>query len=373
MSAPGDLAELLRQKQQLEPLLDISPSAIVITDVDSTVVAWNPAAEDLFGYTADEAEGKNLDDLVARTEDLHRAAVEYSERALGNERIRTVARRTRKDGTLVDVEVRGAPMLANGKTIGTFGTYHDVTEFQRQKRFYEALVAVSPAAIVAIDPLNRVTLWNPAAERLFGYRAGEALGQNVDDLVAQHPEIRDEAARLNRTVEGRQIRTITRRTRKDGSLVDVELLGAPVSVGDEVVGRYAIYLDISELQRQKQYYDALVELSQTAITTIDPDDIVTSWNPEAERLFGYSADEAIGRNIDQLVANHPEIHDEAARLSAQGPEHAARPTTRRTRKDGSLVDVEVTAGPVTLGGEVVGKYALYHDISEIEEKRRYLE
>src|SRR5919108_161129 len=131
---------LLALRQQLEPLLDISPSAIVITDLESKVVAWNPAAEDLFGYTSDEAVGRNLDDLVATTDELHQAAVAYSRRALGREEVRTVTRRTRKDGTLVDVEVRAAPLLSNGEPVGAFGVYHDVTELHRQKRFYEALL-----------------------------------------------------------------------------------------------------------------------------------------------------------------------------------------------------------------------------------------
>jgi PAS domain S-box-containing protein len=368
-----NVAALQELRQQLEPLLHISPSAIVITDLESKVVAWNPAAEELFGYTADEATGRYLDDLVARTEELHEAASAFSRRALDRHEIRTLTRRTRKDGTLVDVELRAAPLVAGGAHIGTFGIYHDVTELHRQKRFYEALVDVSPAAVVAIDPQDRVTLWNPAAERLFGYSAGEASGRNVDDLVATVPEVREEAERLNRTVEQAQIRVITRRTRKDGTLVDVELLGAPVMIGDELVGRYAIYLDISELQRRKQYYEALLELSPTAITTVDPNDVVTSWNPAAERLFGYTAEEAIGRNIDSLVASREDIRDEAVAISDDIAGRQVRLTTRRTRKDGTLVDVDVAAAPIFVGGALIGKYALYHDISELQRQRRYYE
>jgi len=86
-------------------LLEISPSAIVITDLDALVVAWNPAAEALFGYARDEAIGRNLDDLVAETEELHGMAVAYSQRAVHRHHVRTFARRTRKDGSLVDVEL----------------------------------------------------------------------------------------------------------------------------------------------------------------------------------------------------------------------------------------------------------------------------
>ncbi|HEX8100631.1 MAG TPA: PAS domain S-box protein, partial [Actinomycetota bacterium] len=135
---------LLREKQHLEPLLQISPTAIVITDLDANIVAWNPAAEALFGYSAEEAVGRNLDDLVARTEQLHEDAVAFTQRAGQKDRVHSITRRTRKDGTFVDVEVLGAPLLADGELVGMFGIYHDITELQRQKRYYEALIEASP-------------------------------------------------------------------------------------------------------------------------------------------------------------------------------------------------------------------------------------
>jgi PAS domain S-box-containing protein len=365
--------QLRQQQEHLAPLLEISPSATILTDLDSRVVAWNPAAERLFGYTTEEALGHNLDDLVARTEDLHQAAISFSRRAVGKDRVQAITRRTRKDATFVDVEVRAAPVLVDGEPVGTLGIYHDITELQRQKQYYEALLDVSPAAIVAIDPRDRVTLWNPAAERLFGYTTEEAVGRNIDDLVANDQQIRGEAETFNRQAEGGPVRGTTRRTRKDGSLVDVEVLGAPINVGAERVGRYAIYLDISELQQRKQYYESLLELSPTAIITIDPRDNVTSWNPAAERLFGYTAEEAVGRNIDDLVANRSEIREEAIDVSRRIAHQEVRLTTRRTRKDGSLVDVDITGAPIYLGGELVGMYGLFHDVSELQEQRRHLQ
>jgi PAS domain S-box-containing protein len=366
--------ELLReQRDHLSPLLEISPSATILTDLDSRVVAWNPGAERLFGYTSEEALGHNLDDLVARTEDLHETAVSYSRRAVGKDHVRAITRRTRKDGEFVDVEVRAAPVLVDGEPVGTLGIYHDITELQRQKQYYEALLDVSPAAIVAIDPRDEVTLWNPAARRLFGYTAEEAVGRKIDDLVANDQQIRGEAETLNRQAEAGPVRGTTRRTRKDGSLVDVEVLGAPINVGGKRVGRYAIYLDISELQQRKQYYESLLEVSPTAIITIDPQENVTSWNPAAERLFGYTAEEAIDRSIDDLVANRPEIRDEAVAVSKRIAHEEVRLTTRRARKDGSLVDVHVTGAPIYLGGELVGMYGLFHDVSELQEQRRYLQ
>jgi HPt (histidine-containing phosphotransfer) domain-containing protein len=84
---------------------------------------------------------------------------------------------------------------------------------------------------------------------------------------------------------------VTKRTRKDGSLIDVELLAAPVLVGGEAIGTigtYPIYHDVSELQRRRQYLESLLELSATAIVTVGLDDNVTSWDGAAETLFRYT-------------------------------------------------------------------------------------
>ena len=131
-----------------------------------------------------------------------------------------------------------------------------------------------------------------------------------------------------------------------------------------------------ELRRQKEYFEALVLNSPVAIAIIDLDGNVVSWNPAAERLFGYTQAEAVGRSIDDLVAETPQMRAEVLKytqhVSSDGRVDAV---TRRSRKDGTLVDVELLAVPVTVGGERVRTYAMYHDITElkrIEEEVREL-
>src|SRR5919107_630215 len=122
-----------------------------------------------------------------------------------------------------------------------------------------------------------------------------------------------------------------------------------------------------ELRRQKEYFEALVLNSPVAIAIIGLDGNVVSWNPAAERLFGYTQAQAVGRSVDDLVAETPEMHAEvlgyAQQVSSDGRVDAV---TRRSRKDGTLVDVELLAVPVTVGGEQVGTYAMYHDITELK-------
>jgi PAS domain S-box-containing protein len=243
--------ELRRQQRYVESLVEINPTAIVTVDRDGVVTSWNLAAEELFGYSRDEAIGRNLDDLVVG-QDLRSQAVSY-EQALRAGRFHTVTQRARRDGTLADVELIVVPVIEAGQATGYLVIYHDISELQRQKQYYQSLLEVSPTAIVTIDPDHKVTSWNPAAEKLFAYSHEEAIGRDIDSLVANTEAVHREAVQLNRQArEAGQVQLTTRRTRKDGSLVDVDVRAAPIRVGEEMVGLYAIYHDISELQRARE-------------------------------------------------------------------------------------------------------------------------
>src|SRR5829696_6367302 len=126
-------------------------------------------------------------------------------------------------------------------------------ELRQQKEYFEALVLNSPVAIAIMDLDEKVVSWNPAAERLFGYSQDEAVGRSIDDLLAGTQKMHAEVLEYTRQVSGnRRVDTVTRRSRKDGTLVDVELLAVPVSVGEDQVGTYAMYHDISELKRAEE-------------------------------------------------------------------------------------------------------------------------
>jgi PAS domain S-box-containing protein len=245
---------------------------------------------------------------------------------------------------------------------------------EEQRLYYETLIEVSPIAIITGDPDLIVTSWNPGAERLFGYSKEQAIGRHINDLVAKADEIRDEAIALDAKLFEEPVRLVSRRTRKDGSLVDVVICAAPIVLDGMVLGTYAIYEDVSELVRQRTFFESLVESSPAAVIMADRDATVTLWNPAAEKLFGYTAAEAIGQNLDDLVANRPEIHEEAVAWSAETRESEEfHRVGRRTRKDGSLVDVDIVAVPVVLEGEAASWHNIYHDVTEIEQARRQLQ
>ncbi|MGE5236789.1 MAG: response regulator [Acidobacteriota bacterium] len=116
-------------------------------------------------------------------------------------------------------------------------------------------------------------------------------------------------------------------------------------------------------QQQKQYFEQLVLNSPVAITTLDLDQNIASCNPEFEKLFGYTAQESLGHNLDELL-NSSETLNTAVAYTEEALERPVHGIGRRQRKDGSYVDVELAGVPVFVAGRRVGVLAIYHDITE---------
>ena len=134
-------------------------------------------------------------------------------------------------------------------------------EAHSQRQYFEALMNVCPVAVASTDTDNTIVACNPAFEQLFGYTQAEIVGCNLDEVVST-PEFRVEASHYSTlTQEGEIIHATTRRRRKDDSLVDVEVLGAPVVLEDRKVGFFGLYLDITE---RKQVMEALEQARAAA-------------------------------------------------------------------------------------------------------------
>ncbi len=137
--------EAYSQRQYFEALMNICPIAVVRTDVDDLIVACNPAFEQLFGYTQVEILGCNLDELVS-TPEYRAEASSYQTRAQEGEVVHAITRRRRKDHTLVDVEVLGAPVVVEGRKVGIFALYLDITERKQAMEAIEQARAAAEAA-----------------------------------------------------------------------------------------------------------------------------------------------------------------------------------------------------------------------------------
>jgi PAS domain S-box-containing protein len=123
-------------------------------------------------------------------------------------------------------------------------------------------------------------------------------------------------------------------------------------------------------ERRQQYFHELVENNPVAIVTLDQDFLITDCNPAFEKLFGYGKDEVLNQDLDALVAT-VETRSEATEASDVALSGGVvKGMGQRTRKDGSLLDVEYAGVPVLVDGKQVGVMALYHDVTELLQTRR---
>jgi PAS domain S-box-containing protein len=165
----------------------------------------------------------------------------------------------------------------------------ELAEARRRLDELESLVEISPVAIVVMDAEERVTGWNPAAAQLFGYSPQEAIGHHVDDLVLNE-DLRGEGLDVTREARERgRAERITRRMRKDGTLVDVQMMLVPLTVDGEHVGFYAIYHDITELQRAREHAETLLAVTQVLGKTLSLEDTFEAILGELQEVVPYDS------------------------------------------------------------------------------------
>jgi PAS domain S-box-containing protein len=371
--------EELRQTYiTLESIFRASPAAIVVIDADHNVAAWNKAAEQIFGWTAEEAMGQELpivlsdSQSIALAREYHRGMLEGG--SLFNEELKA----QRKDGTLLDISVSGAPMCDGmGRVTGGVAVISDITERKRAqeelRQAYETLEGIfsaSPAAIVVIDPDFRVCAWNNAAEHMFGWTAEEVMGQELPTVPESvRSKAREDRDRLLRG-EALSVETIARR--KDGTIIDLNVSGAPMR---DAEGKYArcvtVFTDITERKRaQRELREAYETLATTlrtspiALLTVDLEGNVTAWNQASERLFGWTAEEVLGRPLPIIPGDPDAVHRSVQERVRQG-EMRVNTELKRQRKDGTLLDVSFSMAPfLDASGQIKGALAAYIDLTE---------
>jgi PAS domain S-box-containing protein len=241
-----------------------------------------------------------------------------------------------------------------------------------------AIVDSADDAIVGKTLDGVITSWNRAAERIFGYTAAEAVGQHILLIV---PEDRraEEATVLARLRRGERIDHFeTVRQTRDGRRIPVSLTVWPIINADgTIIGASKVARDISD-RRQSEVLSArlaaIVDSSDDAIVSKTLDGVITSWNRGAERMFGYTAAEAIGQHIFLIIPDDRRDEEEGvlARLR-QGGRVDHFETVRRT-KDGRQVPISLTVSPIRDDhGTIVGASKVARDITErrlAEETRR---
>ena len=241
---------------RLAAIVSSSDDAIVAKDLNGTITDWNATAERLFGYTAEEAIGRNISLIAPPGREVEMREI-LAKVVRGEKVDHFETQRRHKDGSLIEISVTVSPIYgASGKVVGASKIAREIGERKRlaaQRGLLAAIVSASGDAIISKDLDGTVTSWNNAAERLFGYTEAEMLGQSISKIVP--PERIDETKRiLAEIARGERIDHFeTQRRHKDGSLVEISLTVSPIyDDAGRVIGASKISRDISERRHAEE-------------------------------------------------------------------------------------------------------------------------
>jgi len=314
----------------LAAIIDSSEDAIISKSLEGIVTSWNSAAERIFGYTAAEMVGQPISKIIppergAEEPDILRR-IGRGERV---EHFET--KRVRKDGRTVEVSLTISPIKdQNGKLVGASKIARDITEQkltdrridEERERLRVTLSSIGDAVIVT-DVRGALQYLNPVAEALTGWKQAEAEGkplETVFNIINEQSRRRVESpaaiAMRDGIVIGLANHTVL--ISRDGSEMAIDDSAAPIRDGDGAVhGVVLVFRDVTGMRAAAEFRErlaAVVESSDDAIITKDLTGRITSWNRAAERMFGYSQEEAIGRPITMLIP--PDRLDEEPKILA---------------------------------------------------------
>lgn len=353
---------------------------IISIDHKGKVIEWNAAAETTVGYRREDVLGRELAGLIIppAQRERHREGLErYLITGHGpvlNQRLELTA--IRSDGKEFPVELAVTRIPGEGPP--TFTAYvRDITErkqnenmVERAREYAEATLRTSPVPLLVLESDLRVVTANDAFYQRFQVKPEETEGRLVYELGNHQwdiPKLRDllegilshqtwfEQFEVDHEFESIGRRTMLLNARR----MEVEEGGAEriILVIEDITQR-------REAELANAFRASIVDSSDDAIVTKSLDGLITSWNAGAERLFGYTAAEAVGRPITMLIP--PDRQDEEPKIIEQlgrgEPVHHFE--TQRVRKDGTLVDISLTVSPVKdSDGRVIGASKVARDIT----------
>ncbi|HEY9682365.1 MAG TPA: PAS domain S-box protein [Oculatellaceae cyanobacterium] len=370
---------------------NISSHAIFMVDSSGLVLTWNRGAEDLFGYRAEEIEGKNAS-LLYPAQEAEDALVQHNiDSAKSELKSETQSLMKRKDGTTVRCENTITPVNLENGSFAFAWVSRELTDVderrslqrrandaERRENVFSALVAgVKDYAIFMLDPNGLIQTWNAGAESINGYEPYEIIGQHfsifysTEDKTSGHPRNELETALREGRYEEEGWRV-----RKDGSKFWASVVITAIYDNGNLLGFAKVTRDLTdkkkadekerEAARREEIFRLLVAgVADYAIFMLDPNGNIMTWNEGAQRINGYSASEIVGKHFSQFYTEedrkrgHPQYELAVAEREGKYEEEGWR-----VRKDGSIFWASVVITAIHESGTLIGFAKITRDLTE---------
>lgn len=377
-----NLLQRYKQEQESEARLrEVTANlgeGVYVLDKNGMVTFVNPEAEKLLGWDAKDLVGKDgHNSFHYKTPD---GTPISSNECPVHKTIRTgqVFRSqddwlVRKDGTVIPVSIVSSPVVQNNQITGSVAAFQDISQrleaertLRESEERFRLISASANDAIIIIGPTEEITYWNPAAEAIFGYKADEALGQNLHHLLAptrhhddsrrgfEHFRMSGEGALIGKTLEIIALR-------KNGEEFPIELSISAFRIKSQWHA-LGIIRDISERKKAEQEYKTIIQTTMDGYLVVDAHaGRFLDVNDAYCKMLGYSREEILCMRTSDIEAmESPErVKQHTEQIRNMG---CAQFETRHRRKDGRIIDVEISATYLDIRGGVF--IVFIRDISE---------
>jgi PAS domain S-box-containing protein len=349
--------------QRMADLVDFSPIAIIETTPEARIISWNAGAQKVYGYQAHEIVGKPYSQLVP-LDKLAEVQNQVAQLLRGETIMEHETVRQRKNGEIAVTWCSASPLYDEQHRVRGFALVtRDMT-----RRKLTPLVELVPEAILVTLPDGTITGWNMGATRIFGYSKEFMLGKNV---MALFPPEKQMTARqlVERARFGEALFDYdTWGRQKSGETVRLSLSLLPSQDGaGHIANLTLVARDITELKLAEERISqltALVDSSQEGVARDDLEGRILYWNKSAERIYGYSAGEVLGKPFSMLIPDG--MADDFPKVVGYIREgRALQYEGLRRRKDGQLIHILATLVPLRdPAGEICGASIFISDITE---------
>jgi PAS domain S-box-containing protein len=362
----------------LEGLLDAVPDALVGVDRAGIVQFVNRQTELQFGYAPDDLLGLPVEVLVPESlRAIHRVHRD-SYNAHPRTRIMGLGRRLvgrRRDGSQFPMDV-SVSHLATQNGLLVIAAVRDMTDRRRATQQQDqmsrllAVIEFSGEAIISTTLDGTVTSWNPAAERLFGYKSAEIIGRS-GRLLSPQDRTGEADTILAKIKDGQAVQNFeTVRVRRDGTALPVCLTVSPIyDEQGEIIGASAMPRDMTKAQQGFDAARSMIESSLDSLVAISPEHKITDVNEATVKITGVPRDKLIGTDFSDYFTEPAKV-DRIYQLVFSEGMAVDYPLTMR-HKDGTLTEVLYNASAYRdAGGSVLGVCAAARDVTKQVQAQR---